>query len=107
MGIQRSDAKHMVGKGWERLVDVLYDALPLGVFVSDVKEKFGSLRFYFYVTLGGAAEASHFDKLVDSIETASLCICEMCGKSGELRDLPWTKTLCERHYREKLNENIS
>lgn len=58
-----------------------------------VKEKFGGLRFYV-----NATTSEVFD-LINKAEKESYKICEVCGKSGKLRnELPWIQTLCEKHY---------
>jgi predicted nucleic acid-binding Zn ribbon protein len=60
---------------------------------SQAKEKFGSLRYY----VDNCNEEGH--KLIDEAEEKSATICELCGKSGKLReDLGWVKTLCLEHY---------
>lgn len=63
------------------------------VTVAQVKEKFGTLRFYYD---GGD---DYIDGLVEMAEHWAGNTCEECGKPGHLRyDLPWHKTLCEEHY---------
>ena len=47
MTISRRDAKKMVGPGWSKILDKLYDVKPRNVYVMQVKEKFGSLRVYY------------------------------------------------------------
>lgn len=62
-------------------------------YVTQVKEKFGGLRFYVTV-----AYDEIFD-LIDEYEEKSLTICEYCGKMGELRNKNnWLATLCDEHY---------
>jgi len=56
---------------------------------SQVKEKFGSLRFY---TNGFTDE---MDKLVDEAECKSEETCEYCGKPGKRRNDGWVRTLCD------------
>jgi len=58
--------------------------------VCQVKEKFGTLRFY---PLGGAPEKIW--DLIDAAEKKSETICEICGKPGTLKEHGyWLKTLC-------------
>lgn len=61
------------------------------VVASQVKEKFGTLRFYYY---GG-------DKTVDGIvrmaESMSAVMCETCGAPGKTRSGGWIQTLCDEH----------
>jgi hypothetical protein len=66
------------------------------VVVSQVKEKFGTLRFYYH---GG-------DKVVDGMvrmaESMSAVTCEECGNSGERRGGGWIITLCDTHAKERI-----
>lgn len=64
------------------------------VRIQQIKEKFGTLRFYFnggdeYI-YGAAQVAEHL----------SSRICEDCGARGKLRDGSWIRTLCD-HCEEK------
>ena len=94
--ISRRDAKKMVGKGWSKILDKLYDVKPRSVYVMQVKEKFGGLRFY----VGGASR--EFFDAIDAAEKESYLTCEICGEPGKLRqDLGWLLTLCEKHHEEK------
>ena len=87
----------MVGKGWSKLIDKLYDAKPRSVYVMQVKEKYGSLHYY----IGGASIEYH--EFINTVERESMTICEECGEVGKLReDLGWILTLCEKHYQERL-----
>lgn len=61
-----------------------------------VKEKFGTLRFY----VDGAAESVVFD-IIDEFEKCSGNICETCGAPGGLKFRGyWLKTLCDTHAKE-------
>jgi hypothetical protein len=62
---------------------------------SQVKEKFGGLRFY--MTTGSE---EMFD-LIDKAEEESLRTCEVCGKTGSLRSLGgWYMTRCNACFDE-------
>src|SRR3990167_3567611 len=66
-----------VGDGWEPLIRRLSEKLePLGVEASQVKEKYGGLRFYLS---GGSAEAEAF---IDVAEAEADVTCERCGQPG-------------------------
>lgn len=80
------------GDGWFDLINTLCyqiaEAVKAGdmppVFASQVKEKFGTLRFYYY---GGNDET---ERLTDLAETKSETTCEVCGQPGTLlRDGCW------------------
>lgn len=62
------------------------------VVVVQVKEKFGSLRFYYD---GGDAEVS---AMVRVVETLSGLTCETCGKPGTTDNRRgWVYTSCDEH----------
>ena len=89
-GIPRDSAKLMVGSGWSKLVDKIYDRLPPQAVVTQVKEKWGGLRVYTANT-----DETIWD-FIDSIEAESLTVCEVCGEPGKRRAGGWIKTLCDR-----------
>ncbi len=62
--------------------------------VVQVKEKFGSLRFY----VDGGTETIY--ELIGLAENMSGYICEKCGNSGSLQGNGWLKTLCDSHAKE-------
>jgi hypothetical protein len=99
--ISRRDAKKMVGPGWAKILDKLYDIKPRSVYVMQVKEKYGGLRFYI-----GSASQEFFDA-IDAAEHESYLTCEQCGEPGELRgDLGWVLTLCNKHYQEAIEKKV-
>ena len=93
---------------------------PVDLAVDQVKEKFGTLRFYYH--LEGQKSAIHaFDNLsggsslricpgssevhqkvseiVARYEKKSSQVCEVCGAPGCLRkELRWKLTLCDEHF---------
>ena len=85
--------------GWDPLIKNLIDELiTLGwdKQVTQVKEKFGGLRFYIN---GGSDEI--YNKITEA-EKLSHETCELCGKKGELRTkIRWFTTLCDEHYEQK------
>jgi hypothetical protein len=104
------------GDGWNK---VIYRAserleflsnLNLGVtFVADqVKEKFGTLRFYIHPEFDDKYEDNGRGILADigysiasEAEVASVHKCQLCGKRGTLRQEGWLITLCDEHYNER------
>lgn len=87
------------GDGWYDLIDRLaaklepmIAALPPNeqgdVRAAQVKEKWGTLRFYMSSHLAG------MDAAIDEAEAESARVCEDCGKPGELRSGGWIRTLC-------------
>lgn len=85
--------------GWYPLIKNLIDELiTLGwdKQVTQVKEKFGELRFYIN---GGSDEI--YNKITEA-EKLSHETCELCGEKGELRTkIRWFTTLCDEHYEQK------
>jgi hypothetical protein len=65
------------------------------VVAVQVKEKFGTLRFYYE---GGD---DYISGLVSMAESWSAVACEECGAPGTQNDGGWIKTLCETHRRER------
>ena len=95
-----------VGKGWWPLLETLCDAInshtiwrtkktdaePIPqVVVEQVKEKFGSLRFYYR---GGD---EYINGLTSMAEQMSSHMCEDCGAPGKIHGGGWLKVLCDKH----------
>jgi len=59
---------------------------------AQVKEKFGSLRFY--MTSGN----DEIYDLIDEAEAKSRVTCEECGEPGEEKPMSWIRTLCDGCY---------
>lgn len=59
------------------------------VLVTQIKEKFGTLRFYYE---GGDDFA---DGVVSLAENLSSKICETCGNKGKTKGSSWLKTTCD------------
>lgn len=68
------------------------DAIPVAV---QVKEKFGTLRFY---VNGGNEKAYNY---IEFAEALSGSTCEECGAPGTTRGGGWIRTLCDRHEDER------
>ena len=65
-----------------------------GFEVVQVKEKYGTLRFYTGGTTPSREVDDKIQEYVSFAEMLSECICETCGKPGSLRPMGWYKTLC-------------
>lgn len=83
------------GDGWYTVIRDLsarleqLNAAGEDIRASQVKEKFGCLRFYAH---GLSDEA---EQLVAAAEAASARICERCGAPGETRWEGYVHTLCD------------
>lgn len=83
-----------MGPGWLLLVKNLIDELIAAGWdkqICQIKEKFGSLRFY----VNSASDECH--RIISRYENLSSEICETCGEPGELRQGGWMRTLCDNH----------
>jgi hypothetical protein len=89
-------------EGWYQLIkDLIVDLIELGwdKQICQVKEKFGSLRFYIY------EGSDEMHARISKAENQSYEICEVTGKPGQLRtDLGWIETLCEEEYIKRLEK---
>ena len=61
------------------------------VTLDQVKEKFGTLRFYYQ---GGDDEISGMVRMAESMSAVT---CEQCGNPGTSGGQGWISTLCETH----------
>lgn len=88
-----------IGDGWFDLLDVLCTQLQqetdkLGgpqIVATQVKEKYGALRFYV------RESNERQDLLIDFAEALSERICDVCGSPGVLRTSGWQATRCDNH----------
>ena len=82
-----------VGAGWHKILKRGVSYLFLNGWdgcTTQIKEKFGTLRFYCTVGL----EPEGLYSLVDAMEFASGFICERCGEAGKSVGYGWIKTAC-------------
>jgi hypothetical protein len=94
------------GDGWYELIDVLCRNIQHHVdwystahpdkieqpIASQVKEKFGGLRFYIDYHSDDVIQG-----MIQMAESMSYHICEECGNKGKLRNGNWMRTLCDQH----------
>lgn len=89
-----------VGDGWEPLIRKLSERLEQLILevpedkresyrASQVKEKFGSLRFYM------TASSKEMEDAITLAEDECSSICEECGEPGKIRHLGWSRTNCD------------
>lgn len=70
------------------------------VVVTQIKEKFGGLRFYY----DGGDE--YVRGLVTMAESWASSACETCGEPGERRTGGWIRTLCDVHEAERQQQTL-
>lgn len=78
-----------IGKYWQKEIK----EIPQVVAVQ-VKEKYGTLRFYVNY------EDGYIRGLISMAESMSGRTCEVCGNPGTRRDGGWIQTLCDEHAKE-------
>ena len=96
------------GDGWFNILDQLClniqyyiewknkkETVVEQVVADQVKEKFGTLRFYY----SGGDE--HIAGMVAMAESMSSVTCEDCGKPGRSRGFGWITTICDEHAEER------
>ena len=65
------------------------------VVAEQIKEKFGTLRFYYR---GGDATVAGMIQVAECISGVT---CERCGAPGTTGGQGWIRTLCARHHAER------
>lgn len=65
---------------------------------SQVKEKFGTLRFYM------TGQTPEMDTIINEAERKSAVTCEACGKKGKIRGHGWLSTRCAACWKKEQNE---
>jgi len=90
------------GDGWLKIIDNLSSDITAldekngsHTVATQVKEKFGGLRFYIE-----SGSDTIFD-LIDKAEDESFRTCEFCGEPGTTRDDGWVSTLCDKCWDKK------
>lgn len=81
-----------VSDGWHELLEILFarisnilKANPDCSFgITQIKEKLGMLRFYYYVECPAVSIKDAIRLAVDLAEARSACTCEICGEAGQL-----------------------
>lgn len=71
------------------------DADDVGMYAVQVKEKYGTLRFYM------SSETDEISDLIGKAEVLSTQVCESCGDPGKMRGSCWMEVRCERCFKER------
>jgi len=79
------------GKKFHRKIKRFYIHMPYWMKASQVKEKFGTLRFYM------TSSTPKINEYIDIAEKLSHTTCMTCGKPGKLIPSGWWYTACEEH----------
>lgn len=98
-----NDSKYLTG--WEHLFEeanTLLAAADPDYRVIQIKEKFGSMRFYFEWSEGCTLDAEQCKalwNLIGDIEDRAGTICERCGDPSERQTRNrWVTTICDGCY---------
>ena len=88
------------GDGWYQLLyNLCRELMSTGdepPVAMQVKEKFGTLRFY----VVSATTQQH--DIIEHYEQLSAKTCEVCGHPGVIRGGGWMRTLCDEHSQGEL-----
>jgi hypothetical protein len=103
-GVECGDGWYeLLDKGMEKIqhiCDMTSDNMQLKA--SQIKEKYGTLRFYYIIENGSEVQNEILDDLVEIMELKSSRICENTGKHGEPCVFAgWYKTLCYAEARKQ------
>jgi hypothetical protein len=90
-----------INTGWFSIIANLHKKLLFidpNYTIFQIKEKFGSLRFYAtFKNISPIAESIAFD-LISVAERSSSFSCEICGRFGtQVEDKCWLSTRCSEH----------
>jgi hypothetical protein len=103
--LERTQAYPECNEGWRDLLDracVRIEAALAGgdtFTAEEIKEKYGTLRFYWRGRLPSEAEA-RVEEAIDLAKARSACTCEICGAEGRLYSRGgWLATACREHAR--------
>lgn len=108
------------GDGWYDILDVLcgqiknntesFAGFEIKFEACQIKEKFGSLRFYYdlqfennFPELIELRIKAKISGLVEMAEAISHHICEGCGAPGYKNTERWIKTMCDNCHEKRLN----
>ena len=89
---------HMVGPGWLPILeDLCVKLFKLGWDggIDQVKEKFGTLRFYWTNNIADELLSEIAEDVVDWAEQCTSWTCETCGSYGQKNSDGWILTLCD------------
>lgn len=102
------------GDGWVPLIEsLIIDLIALGwdKKLSQVKEKFGGLRFYIDESGLSRATMEVVTERIREAEDKSMTVCETCGEPGSPHGSYWLKTVCpecsgKKEQLEKERQNV-
>lgn len=72
--------------------------------IGQIKEKFGTLRFYADFSVEDEMKRSIAHSLIGAIESSTYSTCIECGNYGKMRYQGWVQVLCDEHYQVALDK---
>lgn len=92
--------KYLPGAGWNKIIikcNKKLEMLDPNYRIVQIKEKFGTLRFYYETDVTTVAVKEAMERYVRQAELESAKTCEQCGAEGTLmsRKMGWMKTRCK------------
>jgi len=84
--LDKNALEHKVPEGEENEI--------IEMFAVQVKEKYGTLRFYM------SCETDYISGLIEDAEAASSQTCESCGDFAKMRGSTWLEVKCDKCYKE-------
>ena len=103
--------------GWYNLIDetcsriqAVYDEMLIApsLKILQIKEKFGTLRFYFELPTRDETLRERITRIVDEAQVKSAQICERCGsvnREKKIRTEDYYQTLCDACFQENIDED--
>jgi formylmethanofuran dehydrogenase subunit E len=93
------DDKSLPGPGWNEIIircNRKLEMLDPDYKILQIKEKFGTLRYYYRSDIKTLSIKEAMDRYVRQAEIESAKTCETCGKEGTItnRKMGWMKTRC-------------
>lgn len=133
-----AEVKEGTKGGWSMIISTMVDTIEnilananykleeknqLEIYVDDVKEKFGGLRFYYHLHCdeelspedgpehNRISDWERYQSMIDGViwfgTSLSYKTCMVCGKPGKLRKDGWMRTLCDECFSApSLEQNI-
>ncbi len=83
--------RFLIGDLLQRIAATLTDEEKQDFQVTQIKEKYGTLRLHSY------AGSDRIDALVDAAEQASEITCDVCAARGRIRNDGWVSVRCDEH----------
>ena len=100
--LRMGEDKTLPGSGWNHIILRCHRRLIMldsEYEIFQIKEKFGTLRYYYKTNSKYRAVVEAMARYVDEAEMESMYTCEECAERGLLRrEIGYRKTLCESCY---------